>query len=483
MTTTESEPSRPNTKARTLFNDGKFVEAGLLYGTANSVDTQNSLIYLANFALVQLKIKKWPCPGGGHRNTGAAARPKFHNARYRRAIARQRQGRLTGALVDLADVLTAEPTDKAALAAFAAVSRELKQQGPNHDFSTPTAIMRVNDPPAYGSAAVPSVEEVPVRNANAERRPAGVVIPDCSARIPKELRAVTCAACKAIEIKTCRGCNTAVYCDAVCQRKPWPMHRNERIPYDEDNVLAMHLCRNLLDHKFLRMNIFIYAMRAIGALHHPAPPPYVSVLLLFIKMVPLAPGPRRRLCITNIVTVPLAVLDKDMRDSYDSQLQQMRDTCAMPDAPGVAMLVTPVPVGREASSSKARTMIFMHRLVPDLVLTARQFVFNVGFESHSFGTSRKITPDLDVLYWSPSLSRIRRSRQLQSRRVKAQMDMTGDCLDAWLNHGGGFLTLAECGYSANIYVDGENFTLTSGSSFSGKGPLKPLPFNVRAASM
>ncbi|KAJ7457842.1 hypothetical protein FB451DRAFT_1183161 [Mycena latifolia] len=318
---------------------------------------------------------------------------RFYKARYRRALARHRQGRLMEALVDLANVLTAEPMDKAATAAFAKILREHESSGRSRDFLTGMSILEADFPSAHGSAAVPR----PVRNKSGS---SAIVVPDSSIRIPKDLRAGTCASCKTIkwkrEIKTCRGCGTAVYCDEVCQRKHWPTHKKNCIRYDDDDVLAMHLCRNLLDHKYISMHLLIYAMRAIGALHH-SNPPYLTVLLVFVKMVPLATGlpARRRLSITNIVTAPLAVFEKDTRDSYVIQLQQTRDTCRMPGAPGVAILVTPK---KDRQVDKGRVIIFMQRVVPELVVLATQSVVPIGFQSHSFGTPWNVTSDLDELY-------------------------------------------------------------------------------------
>jgi hypothetical protein len=155
----------------------------------------------------------------------------------------------------------------------------------------------------------------------------------------------------------------------------------------------MHLCKTLLDHKYIRMHLIFYAMRSIGALHH-SPPPYLAVLLVFIKMVPVASGPKaarkkQRLSITNVVTAPLGVFDEDSRNSCVDQLEQMRGTCRMPGAPGVALIATPF-LGREREADKSRCLLFMHRVVPELVMMATQPAFQklMSFESHSFGVGR-----------------------------------------------------------------------------------------------
>ncbi|KAJ7443650.1 hypothetical protein B0H11DRAFT_2291504 [Mycena galericulata] len=372
MDKAQSESTRLNNEAKKLFNEGKFHEAGKLYQAANKADTLNSPIYLSNLALVQLKLQQFPL--AEITATMALMRdPPFCKARYRRALARQRQGRLMESLVDLANVLTAEPMDQAAAATFAKIQRELEDSGPGRGFLSTMSILQTDFPSAYGSAAA---APRPLRNESPGR---GIVIPNSSERIPKNLRTWTCTSCKTAkmtsEIKTCRRCETAKYCDEVCQRRHWLTYKKDCIRYEDDAVLAMHLCRNLLDHKYIRMNILIYAMRAIGALHH-SNPPYLTVLLLLVKMVPLATGllRRRRVSIVNIVTVSLAVLDKDTRDSYIAQLQVTRDTCKMPGAPGVAILVTPH-LNMDTDTNKSRTAIFMHRVVPEIVTMATQSFF------------------------------------------------------------------------------------------------------------
>ncbi|KAJ6595188.1 hypothetical protein DFH09DRAFT_1073009 [Mycena vulgaris] len=368
-----------------------------------------------NFNL-QLKLQQFPMAEISA-TTALLRDARFYKARYRRALARQKQGRLMEALVDLANVLTVEPLDKVAAAAVATISREHEDSGRSRGFLSPMSILKADYPSAY---CAPRSNPDPVQQTSAGRPAGGIVVPNSSSRIPKALRLGTCASCKTVKsnrtLKTCRGvgnvllpfptfltrsfvqCGTAIYCNEECQRNHWATHKKLCVPYDDDDVIAIHLCRTLLDHKFIRMQILIYAMRAIGALHHNNP-----VFLAFVKMVPLTTGPskRRRVFITNIVTVPLAVLEKDTRDSYVTQLQQTRETCKMPNAPGVAILVTShQTLAKEAANSgKGRTLIFMHRVVPEIVLMAKQSMLAIGFESHSFGTSPKVTTDLDELYW------------------------------------------------------------------------------------
>ncbi|KAJ6595177.1 hypothetical protein DFH09DRAFT_1305856 [Mycena vulgaris] len=310
MDNPQSDATRLNTEANKLFNEGKFSEAGKLYQAANKADTLKSPVYLSNLELVQLKLQQFPMAKISA--TMALLRDaRFYKARYRRALARQKQGRLMEALVDLANVLTVEPLEKVAAAAFATISREPEDSGRSRGFLSPMSILKADYPSAY---CAPRSNPDSVQQTSAGRPAGGIAIPNSSSRIPKALRLGT-------------------------------------------------------------MQILIYAMRAIGALHQNNPP-YLTVFLAFVKMVPLAadPSKRRRVSITNIVTVPLAVLEKDTKDSY-------------------------TPAKEAANPSKGRTSIFMHRVVPVIVLMAKQSMLAIGFESHSFGTSPKVTTDLDELYW------------------------------------------------------------------------------------
>ncbi|KAJ7778551.1 hypothetical protein B0H16DRAFT_1503946 [Mycena metata] len=396
-----SEATRLNNEARKLFNEGKFHEAGKLYEAANKADTLNSPIYLSNLALVELKLQQFQ-RAEISASLALFRDPRFTKARYRRAISRWKQGRHMDALVDLGSVLTTDPMDKDALAKFATILGEHESLGSDRGHLREMAVLMADSPSPYGSAAAPR----PSQNASPG---AAFMIPNVSERVPRELKAGTCASCKTVkwmrEIKTCRGCSTAVYCNEVCQRNHWPQHKSDCIRYPDHDVLAMHLCKTLLDHKYIRMHLIFYAMRSIGALHH-SPPPYFAVLLVFVKTAPVTTGPkaarkRQRLSIANIVTAPLSVLDKDTRDSYVSQLEQMRETCKMPGAPGVAIIVTPL-LGKGREMDRARCLIFMHRVVPELVMMATQPGIQrlASFESHSFGVGRTLTSDLDELYWN-----------------------------------------------------------------------------------
>jgi hypothetical protein len=136
---------------------------------------------------------------------------RFCKARYRRALARQRQGRLMEALVDLASVLTADPMDRTAAAAFETIQRELERSGFERNFLSPMSILQADYPSAYGSAAA---APRPVRNESPDD---AIVVQNSSHPIPKDLRAGTCASCKTVkwkrEIKTCRGVSA--------QRRPY----------------------------------------------------------------------------------------------------------------------------------------------------------------------------------------------------------------------------------------------------------------------
>ncbi|KAJ6557726.1 hypothetical protein B0H19DRAFT_1148420 [Mycena capillaripes] len=208
MDEAQSKAIRLNNEAKKLFDEGKFKAAGKLYEAAHKADTLDSPIYLSNLALVQLKLQDF-VQAEISATKALMQDPRFCKARYRRALARQKQGRLMDSLIDLANVLTAEPMNKAAAAAFATIQREHEALGPDRDGLPGMPILMADFPSAYGSAAV---APRPVRD---ESPGGGIVIPNTSYRIPKDLRTATCASCKIArwtrEIKTCRGYCTGVY--------------------------------------------------------------------------------------------------------------------------------------------------------------------------------------------------------------------------------------------------------------------------------
>ncbi|KAF8187971.1 hypothetical protein K438DRAFT_1834458 [Mycena galopus ATCC 62051] len=391
-----SEVTGLNTEAKRLFNAGKFDDAAKAYELVIKADTSNSPIHLSNLALVQLKLEQFF--KAEISATQALMRDsRFPKARYRRGIARWRQGHLMEALVDFTSVLAADPMDKGSAAAFATISTEYENLGPHRPWLTPMGILRAHYPSAYGPGAAP---RRPGTAQIVSRAHGAIVIPAFAESVPRNLRGGICSSCKSAktDIKTCR-CSTAVYCDEMCQRKHWPIHKIVCSGYAEDHVLAMRLCKNLLDHSYVRLHLLLYATKSVGALNHAGRPPYLCILLVFVKMVPLTTGaPRRRVSITNMVTAPLSILGEQSMTAYMAQLQQMRDTCAIPSAPGVYMVVTPH--FRDNEPEGCRETSFMHRLIPELITAVTQSRFPVGLESHSFGVSQKFTLDLDGLYWN-----------------------------------------------------------------------------------
>ncbi|KAJ7891169.1 hypothetical protein B0H13DRAFT_2276949, partial [Mycena leptocephala] len=89
----------------------------------------------------------------------------------------------------------------------------------------------------------------------------------------------------------------------------------------------------------------------------------------------------------------------------------MRGTCRMPGAPGVALVATPF-LGRGREADKSRCLIFMHRVVPELVIMATQPAFQklMSFESHSFGVGRT-----SRLIWTSFIGMSRMSLQMTQK--------------------------------------------------------------------
>lgn len=161
----------------------------------------------------------------------------------------------------------------------------------------------------------------------------------------------------------------------------------------------MNLTKGLTEHVYIRLHLVLYALRVSGLLHH-RDPPYATVLMVFVKMVPLANRtrpPRRRISITNLVSVPLATLEQDVITSYEEEMRRIRAT-EPPSARGVAIMVIPT-LQADRRAVKARMTFFTLPVQQELLLLARQTAFDMSLESHSFGATRKLTSDLDALYW------------------------------------------------------------------------------------
>ncbi|KAF7346636.1 RNA polymerase II-associated protein 3 [Mycena sanguinolenta] len=396
------EATRLNDEGTKLFEEGRFQEAGELYERANETDTTNSPMYLANLALVELRLDRNE-KAEIYATQALLRDPRDLKARYRRGLARWARARHFEAFVDLASALTLDPTDKLTIAAFAKLSDVFEAEGEYVACLSPMRILQAEYPSAYGSPSAPR----PQNSQTVSRADGAIVIPDDTLRVPKNRKGGACALCKNFawdrkRVRACSGCTTAFYCDEICQRKHWPEHKKDCIPYDKTFALTMHLCKNLLQHRFIHMHLTIYALRSIGALHHSPPLPYPTFLLVLVGLVPLELGPkaRRRISIRNIIHVPLAVTDKQTRDSYFRQREQMRKTSGDPNAAGIFFMVTPLITEAEHQSDPSQALTLMDRVEPLLVLMMNQSTRSMGIESHAFGVGRKLTPDLDELYWS-----------------------------------------------------------------------------------
>ncbi|KAJ6478878.1 hypothetical protein C8R45DRAFT_356945 [Mycena sanguinolenta] len=306
------------------------------------------------------------------------------------------------ALVDLAGALTVDPTDKATIAAFAKLSTEVEASQDLHRYLSPMRTLQADYPSAYGSPSAPH----PRNDQTVSRTDGAIVVPGHTIRVPEDRRGGTCASCKNFawdrkRARACSGCTTTFYCDEVCQRKHWPEHKKDCIPYDKTFALTMQHCKTLFHHQFIRMHLMNYALRSVGALHH-SPPPYSTFLLVLVELVPLEPGAkaRRRIAIRTLANVPLAVMDKQRRKSYSMQLERMRQSTGDPNAAGIFFLVTPIIAEAEHQCDASLAMTLMDRVEPLVVLVMKQSIRSMGIESHSFAVGRKLTPDLDALYWS-----------------------------------------------------------------------------------
>ncbi|KAJ6593064.1 hypothetical protein B0H19DRAFT_1245875 [Mycena capillaripes] len=121
--------------------------------------------------------------------------------------------------------------------------------------------------------------------------------------------------------------------------------------------------------------------------------------MVFVKMVPFAAlhRPRRRVSIANIVSVPLVALDPCILDIYQKDMDDILATAA-PGMRGVAILIAPT--SRNPDAKKEGTLLFVLPVGEELFALAMQPTLGLKLQSHSFGTTSKISCDLDALYWA-----------------------------------------------------------------------------------
>ncbi|KAJ6536009.1 hypothetical protein DFH09DRAFT_1283933 [Mycena vulgaris] len=277
------------TEAGKLFKAGDYQGAAKYYERAIA-ETDSVSTYFSNLAATYLKLSKYHAAQEAARKA-LVLDPRSFKARYRRAMARKGLNLIPEALVDIAGVLTADPTNSQARTEFAALVEIQNRTGMRP--LEPSAILALDFPHAYGSISNPprpnltdlhqlsvpfffkvSADEKP---GNAAIEP-GVIVGAC----------MTCQVTmdKKKNLRACGKCRRANYCSVECQRADWPMHKYTCGAAPDDGK-TMRVGRNIHHHQIFQLHLLFYAVQAMGP---PKLPSEIHdfVLMVVIELVPIS---------------------------------------------------------------------------------------------------------------------------------------------------------------------------------------------------
>ncbi|KAJ7840208.1 hypothetical protein B0H14DRAFT_2785817 [Mycena olivaceomarginata] len=374
-------PSGSTERSTRCLSSGQYIEAARCYEAAIAADTTDSLLYYSNLAATQLKLGQFGL-AQSNAHTALEKDPKSLKARYRRALARRSLGKLSESLMDLATLLTIHPGHQEGSSAFAECLAAHSMDGGKQ--LCPAEIVAADWPHAFGNSTSTSGRSGHTICVNISAGAAYAPIP----------RHCVCDGCKMrmnrSETRYCSKCRVAMYCSVECQRRDWPVHKPlcNRPP---DHNLTMRLGRTLMDHEYIGALLTLYAHRALG-LFDTRRSPIKSLLMVSIHMVPFidaANQPRKRLAITSILAVPLAILSQAIIECH-AETERVQAT--EPERSLVSICVLPDGLHKECET---RFRLFGPSLPVELLSTPN---FRTTLRSPAFGVVRDVGTDLDSLF-------------------------------------------------------------------------------------
>ncbi|KAJ7174775.1 hypothetical protein C8R46DRAFT_93711 [Mycena filopes] len=212
-----------NAVAGKLFQSGDYLNAARNYERAIA-EGGPVATYFSNLAAVYLKLTRYSAAEEAARRA-LVLEPRLWKARYRRAMARKGLNSIPAALVDIAGVLTANPANAEARAAFDALVVLQTETGMRPleaaqivAFDMPHAYGSSSNPPLQNHAdphqlSLPCIRKIEVDEAAGH------------AALDPDLVVSACMTCKRTNdkknLKTCKKCRRANYCNAECQRVDW----------------------------------------------------------------------------------------------------------------------------------------------------------------------------------------------------------------------------------------------------------------------
>ncbi|KAJ6484919.1 hypothetical protein C8R45DRAFT_999635 [Mycena sanguinolenta] len=383
-----------NAKAGELFHAGDFAGAAEYYELATHAAADTVPVYLSNLAATYLKLRKYRAAEQAA-DKALRLEPRAIKPRYRRAVARKNLNLISEALIDLASVLTTDPRNLEAQAKFQTLLTMQNERDKTKRTLVPGAILEADSPSAHGSFANPP------RPTDPDRHLRGLpYFQWIQPTPPVNVGGIhgACYVCNKTmhrrNLKECQKCRRVNYCSVSCQRVDWPEHRRT-CNVAPDEYLAFRAGRGLTEHEYFHLHLLLYALRAMGPakLAHQ---PRDRILMAVIDMVPVSaakPAGRKRMTVTNILTVPTSVTPPGVQSLLHSALQ----TAGEHAVHGV-WIVTAGSHPKPGEETRFRVSL----LVPDNLISSYMHLpqFSLDFFSHSYGVHRRVNLDMDFLFES-----------------------------------------------------------------------------------
>ncbi|KAJ7238358.1 hypothetical protein C8J57DRAFT_1295622 [Mycena rebaudengoi] len=388
-----------NTEAGRLFKAGDYQGAADCYERAIA-ETDKVAVYFSNLAAAYLKLSKYHAAQEAARKA-LLLEPRSFKARFRRAMARKGLNLIPEALVDIAGLLTGDPSNSQARTEFEALVEIQKTTGMRP--LEPEAILSRDFPHAYGSTSNPPRENVATDphqtslpfffKVDADEKPGhaalqpGMIVSAC----------MTCQiSTNKKDLRTCGKCRRANYCSVSCQRADWPKHKYT-CGSAPDNGVTMRLGRNIHHHQFFQLHLILYAVRAMGPPRLPSEK-HEFVLMVVVEMVPIispsaSQTTRTRIAVKNILPVPICIIPPEIAEIHRGVVRATR-----PEVYLHCIWITTTSVYRLGEEDASRVGVLAVR--PFILGNCYRPAFSLDVYSHSFGVHRRVTPDLDFLFES-----------------------------------------------------------------------------------
>ncbi|KAJ7889840.1 hypothetical protein B0H14DRAFT_2691054 [Mycena olivaceomarginata] len=338
-----------NVEGGKRWKESDYQGAAEYYRRATEEDGTVST-YFSNLAAAFLKLGRYQ---SAQIVAGKALHlePRSFKARYRRAMARKGLNLIQAALVDIAGVLTANPSNSQARAELACLMEMQSKSGRRP--LEPDSILAADFPHAYGNPADPHQMSLPFfYKSPADSKPQSVEI-NPGVVVTKDKK----------DLKTCRKCRNVNYCNKTCQRADWPAHKYTCGVVDTGKM--MKVGRNIHHHQFFQVHLILYALRAMGL------PKLPSENHEFLLM---------RMAVTNILPVPVCLVPQEIVDIHRAVVAGTRAEVYLH-----SIWIT----------TTRRSRVGVLAVQPFVLQNVGNPMFTLDLYSHSYGLYRRVNLDLD----------------------------------------------------------------------------------------